>query len=312
MIQMTQIQGVGNESLVKYPKIFSLGEEENEGILTEIVVIQSKIDGANFRGRYISEKECFIYGSRSKLLPSDTNPNQWKAIQSYNLALKEYKDAIIPDVMYCSESLQKHTLHYENIPPTIGFDIFDLKKMTFYPWRLAKKAFEDIGIPFINVHVEKHGSKLTLEELNELIKKSPYRKEGDEGIVIKCYDRLNIFNCPLFAKIVTSDFKEKNKAVFGENGKSKKQPKDNEIKIADTYLTDARFNKAILRFIDDGESIDMGLMPKLYRYIMKDILSENIIEISDDYSNINFPMLTKIVASRCANMLKSYLLTKAK
>lgn len=309
---MTQIQGVGTEALVKYPKIFALGSEENEGILNEIVVIQSKIDGANFRARYIVDEERFIYGSRSNLLLPDTNPNSWKAIQLYELSLKEYKDAIIPDVMYCSESMQKHTICYENISPTIGYDIFDLKEMKFYPWKQAKKAFEDIGISFINIHYEKHGRDVTIEELNELIKKSPYRKEGDEGIVIKCYNRLNKYERPLFAKIVTSEFKEQNKAVFGENGQSKKQPKDNEIKIADTYLTQSRFDKSIHHFIDENEKIGMELMPKLYRYVMKDILTEYIIDISEDYNSVDFTSMSKIIAARCANMLKSYLLTKAK
>lgn len=621
---MAQIQGTGNESLVKYNHIFALGEEENEGILNELVVVESKADGSQFRIRYIPEQSKLIYGSRNNILPDDANTNEWIAIRAYKKAFEEHKENFIPDVIYYSENMKKHTIEYDNIPETLGYDILDLSTMQFYPWRKAKEAFEAIGIPFIHVHFEKHGKDITIDDLNELIKQSPYRGQGkpDEGLVIKCFDsetevltingwkrytevkigdriyeftkdenliisvvvnvyvynykgnmchltnrhidllatpthrqiyrtvnkniyekqvedlptdnysipvsstitgthhpisfyrlkllcwiitegciddntyrisqsiKVNKNNCieiekclkeegikysvynyqnnqniyyipsiytyrfselkkkghkqipdffftmseeqrriaiktllkgdggrngnswiysqkskehindfqhlcaitgfatkttyykdrdinccyvsetnkisktayshickkpinieeyngivwdvdigggyiiarrngrcfitgnsygktnkfgrPLFAKIVTKEFKEQNRAVFGESGQPKKQSKENEVKIADQYLNDARFMKAILYFQDEGEPIGMSLMPKLYKYVINDILSEYIISISNDYNNINFPSLTKIIAARCANMLKGYLLTKSK
>jgi len=311
---MTQIQGTGKESLVKYPKIFSLGEEENEGLLKELVVVESKIDGGSFRCRYIPEQCKLIYGSRKNILPDDTNPNTWVAIRAYKKAFENYRENFIHDVIYYSETMQKHTIAYDYVPDTLGYDILDLNTMQFYSWRKAKQCFEAIGIPFIHVHFEKHGKDITIEELNELIKQSPYRNSGkpDEGVVIKCYDKTNKYGRPLFAKLVTAEFKEQNRKTFGENGQPKKQRLENEVKIADQYLNDARFNKAILYFIDIEEPIGMPLMPELYKYLMNDILSEYIISISNDYNSINFPMLSKIIAGRCAQMLKSYLLTKAK
>ena len=311
---MAQIQGIGKESLIKFPKIYSIGDEETDGLLKEVVVVESKVDGGSFRCRYVPEQCKLIYGSRNNILPDDTNPNTWIAIRTYKKAFEDYRENFIPDVIYYSETMQKHTIAYDNVPDTLGYDIMDLNTMQFYPWRKAKEAFESIGIPFIHVHFEKHGKDITIEELTELIKQSPYREQGkpDEGIVIKCYNKLNKYNRVLWGKIVTKDFKEKNRAVFGENGKPKKQSKDNEIKIADTYLTDRRFEKAILYFKDEGESIGMELMPKLYRYLMKDILSEEILAISDEYNSIQFKELGKIIAGRAAQKLKSCLLTRAK
>ena len=284
-------------------------KDNNNFFINKILVHNS-----NFRARYIDNEERFIHGSRNNILPPDTNTNSWKAIKSYNKSVESYKNNILSDVIYYSESMSKHTLEYpDSIPDTIGYDILDLNTLKFYPWRKAKEAFEAIGIPFIHVHFEKHGKDITIEELNELIKQSPYREQGkpDEGIVIKCYDKLNKYNRPLWAKLVTDDFKEKNRAVFGENGQPKKQRPENEVKIADTYLTDARFNKAILYFQDEGKSIGMELMPVLYRYLVKDILSEYIISIYDDYKSINFVEFGKIIAGRTAQKLKSYLLTKS-
>jgi len=288
--------------LVKYPKIHRLGTSETEGILDEVVVCESKVDGANFRCRYVDGK--LIFGSRNHELSPDTDPNNWPAIRAYKKALEEYEDNFIPNVVYFSESMQRHTLKYENIPDTIGYDVYDLEREEFYDWRAAKRAFEDIGIPFIHVHFEKHGSQVTVEELKRIIREdSPYRKEGDEGVVLKCYTKKNAFGRPLFAKVVDELFKEANKKVFGV-----KTPQVYIVEewIVDQYLTDARFMKAINYFRDESETIDMSLMPKLYSYINDDILTENILEIKK-FGKVNFKTLERMVAKKCAAKLKEYI-----
>ena len=123
------------ELLVKYPKIFTLGSTETEGILNEIVVCESKIDGGNFRCRYLPEEDRLIFGSRNNILLENTNPNNWKAIRSYKKAFELFKDKFIPDIIYYSESMQKHTFEYDNIPDTIGYDVFDIKRQEFYNWK---------------------------------------------------------------------------------------------------------------------------------------------------------------------------------
>jgi len=307
---MIQTQG----KLAKYTKIHSIGSPEIEELLkvSDIATVQAKLDGANARTIYDIENDKLVFGSRAKELPKDTNPNTWWFIRAMNKAFAEYKDEFVPNIQYTSESMQPHTITYDNIPDTVGYDCIDLITGEYLDWKESKKLFEAIGIPFIHIYVEKSANEITIEELEKYIKTPIYHKQQEEGVVVKVYSRKNKYGSPLFGKLVTDDFKEKNKAVFGENGQPKKQQPENEVKIADTYLTPARFIKALQHFEDDGDKIDMSLMPKLYRYVIKDVLSEHIIEISDDYNSINFPMLSKIIAGRCAQMLKSYLLTKAK
>jgi len=306
---MTQFQ----DKLAKYTKIHSIGSPEIEELLKvpDMATVQTKLDGSNARSIYDAENDRLIFGSRAKELPEDTNINQWIFIKAMKQAFVEYKDEFKPNIQYCSENMSKHTLSYDDVPPTVGYDCIDLITGEYLDWKESKKLFEAIGIPFIHIYIEKPANEITIEELEKYIKTPIYHKQQEEGVVVKVYSRKNKHGSPLFGKLVTDDFKEKNRAVFGENEKPKKQPRDNEIKIADIYLTPARFVKALQHFEDDGDKIDMSLMPKLYRYVIKDVLSEHIIEISDDYNSINFPMLSKIVAARCAQNLKSYLLTKA-
>lgn len=293
--------------LVKYPKIHALGGPENDGILNEIVVCQSKIDGANFRCRYLPEESRLIYGSRSQILPDNVDENEWKAVRSFKKAFGMYRDKFIPNVIYFSESMQKHTIYYENISDTIGYDVFDVEREEFYDWRAAKVAFEQIGIPFVHVHFEKHGSLVGYDELKALIKLSPYRKEGDEGIVLKCYKKKNAFGRPLFAKMVDDIFKEDNRKVFKQGVP---RTTNDESEIVDRYLNDVRFQKAINHFKEQGEVIDMSLMPKLFKYLGDDVLSENILWISGEWKGINFKTFYRFVAKRCALMLKGQLLRR--
>ena len=303
---MTQIQ----EKLVKYPKIHALGNPENDGILNENVVVESKIDGANFRCRYLPEEDKLLFGSRSQELPYNAEFSNWIAIRAYKKAFENHKDKFIPNVIYFSESLQKHTISYDpGMPDTIGYDVFDIERNEFYHWKAAKSAFEQIGIPFINIHYEGLLKDISIEQLQSFIKNSPYRKEGDEGIVIKCYGKLNIYGRPLWAKIVDSLFKEQNKTVFkGLTPKIKTDTSD----IIDQYFTESRFIKAIDRLRDNGNDINMSLMPKLFKYLSDDILSENILEIMRQYESINFKQFNNIIAKKCAIMLKEYLLKNAK
>ncbi len=284
--------------MIEYPKIHTLGSVENKGILDEIVVCQSKIDGANFRCQV--EGDHLIYGSHHQLL-INPSPEKWIAIRSYEKAFKEHPENFISGVMYCSESMQKHTIKYENMPDTIGYDVYDFERGEFYEWRAAKQAFEQIGIPFIHIHFEKPGKDITIEELKELMKAhSPYRKEGDEGVTLKCYKKKNVFGRPLFAKLVDDLFKEENRKVF----KGQIPTVSNyEQELLDRYLTPARFNKAILKL----EVKDMSKIPVLFQYLADDILSENILDIIREKKILDFKIFSVLTAKRCVIMLKQYL-----
>lgn len=293
--------------LCKYPKIFKLGHPENDGILNEVIVCESKVDGANFRVRYLPDEDKLIFGSRNNELNYNTDPIQWKAVGAFRKAFEEHKDKFISNVVYFAESMQKHTISYDNIPDCVGYDIFDLERNEFYHWKAAKAAFEQIGIPFVHVHFEKPGREVNIDDFIKIIKEqSPYRKAGDEGVILKCYHKVNIYGRPLFAKIVDPLFKEENKKVF--KGGAPPTVKSNEVEIIDKYFTDNRFMKAIYRFKEGGETIDMPLIPKLFTYIVDDILSENILDIMKEYNNINYKTLNGIAAKVCVKKLKEYLI----
>jgi len=304
---MTQMQG----KLIKYPKIYHIGSPEIEELLTidDLVCVQTKCDGANARVVYDKEKDILIFGSRNRKLELNEDLSNWKFINVFKLAFLKNKNKFVPGYEYICESMQKHTLIYDNIPDVIGLDIINLSTNEFLYWKDSKKMFEDIGIDFVHVHFERSGSDITINELKELIKTSIYRHGKDEGVVLKCYSRKSKFGNPLFGKLIDIEFKEKNKTIFkGETP----EVITNDSEIVNEYFTNGRFIKAINYFKDNNEVINMSLMPKLFKYISDDILSENILDIAREYNSIEFKKFNNIIAGKSSKMLKEYLINEVK
>lgn len=293
--------------MIEYTHIKHIGSDEIKELLTvsDLAVVETKVDGAQARTVYDKESNNLIFGSRKQELT--TNTKNWIFIDAMKKAFLEHPDAFVPNIQYCSESLQPHTIKYKNIPPTIGYDCIDLTTGEYLPWRESKKRFEDIGIPFIHVYTEKPANELSIEELMSYVNTPIYHDSNEEGVVVKIYSRKNRFGRVLFGKIVTDEFKEQNRKVFGEHDSVPKTPIESEILISNEYMTTARFNKAIHLFKAVGTPINMQLMPTLFKYVVDDILSEHILDISKTYESITFKRFNNIVAKTCASMLKEYL-----
>lgn len=293
----------------KYIKIRALGTDETEGIFEGTCVVQEKVDGANFS--FYVENNKLLVASRNMVMVDKKNSGNWKAILPVTEAYNQHKDKFNPNYLYVGESTQRHTISYTDIPNFIGYDIWNDETESFLDWKEAKIEFESIGLSFIHVHFEREGSEITIEELEECIKHSLY-KEGDaEGIVIKNYSKLNKYDNPLFAKIVTDSFKEQNRAVFKGTNQPTKEG-NSTIIIASTYSTEARIEKIIHKLVDEGNKLDMSMIPVLFNAVAEDIFEENAVEIYHTFDKIDFKHLRGIVAKKCVPVLKRVLLEKVK
>ena len=292
----------------KYTKIKALGTEETDEIFDGLCVVQEKIDGGNFS--FFVEDNELIVASRNMVMTGKIDYKGWKAIPVVTEAFEKCLKLFNPSYLYIGESLQKHTISYDSIPGFVGYDIWNEDTESFLNWKDSKKEFESLGLEFIHVHFERNGSEITTEELEKCIKHSLY-KEGDaEGIVIKNYSKLNKYSNPLFAKIVTDDFKEKNRAVF--KGTNQPPKEDNStILIASTYSTEARIEKTIHKLVDEGHKLDMSMIPVLFNTVAEDIFEENAVEIYHTFDKIDFKHLRGIVAKKCIPVLKKVLLERA-
>lgn len=292
----------------KYTKIKALGDPENEGILTEPgkVVIEEKLDGGNFA--FFVEDGILHFCSHnqnltnSKQIAETGTPKNWRAIQPVLDLWNKYPHKFTPFLYYYSESMQKHTIAYDNIDGCVGYDILDLRTMELWDWESARFEFNFLGLPFIHIIEEKDVEEITVGYLKTLYQKSAYRDGKAEGIVIKRYDVKNKYNRPMFAKIVDDEFKEQNQAVFGGSDEPRKL--NNGDKIAELYATPGRIEKMIHKLHDEGFEIEMKLMRELFVRVVSDILEEEIVEIYNQFDGVNFKELNKAVSKRCPKILK--------
>jgi hypothetical protein len=298
----------------KYPDICRLGSDENRDILAfddDMIVIEEKVDGGNFS--FWQEADGIHFGSRNRDLTILNDAKMFAGIQAWlrkhlsDLELIGVK--INPDYIYYAEAMQKHTIHYINAPPIIGFDIRLAHAMNIedgYGLFLARETreqeFNRLGIE--NVPLVWSGKVRELKEKNimELIPKSKYAENIlAEGVVIKNYTRkAHNGNHQLYAKVVRDEFKEANRAVFG----SVKNKNSDSQKIIDMFCTDARIKKKVLEITNEtGEPISLRLMNRVPMMVIKDVFKEESNYMIDNYSFIDIKEMRHLVPKKCLKVI---------
>jgi hypothetical protein len=297
-----------------YPKIFRVGHKENESIFhddEDIIIIEEKIDGANFR--FILNDGKIIFGSHRQQIVSDigaktnVHKNFIKVIKyiedTYNINKTFWDTHLNNKYIFYGEATFKHTLEYnwKTIPLFLGFDIYDIINEKFLKNDEKRITFCKMGIVNVPLIIECCAKELTLDE--DIIPISYYApitniNQLAEGVVCKNYNK------QIFCKYVQEKFKEKNQEVFGLTKKQAKQLNDEELLVA-TYCTNARIDKIIFKMIIDKNVIlNMSLLGELIKKTYEDIIEENWHEILVSNWTINFKSVRKLVAKRCLEVLK--------
>ena len=309
-------------SFKKYPDIERLGHEDNQDILMfgdDNIVIEEKVDGGN-GSFWIDKDEQIHFGSRNRDLTTDGDQ---KAFALQQIKLREHLSElesqgikINPDYLYYMEWMQRHTINYTAVPYVIGFDIRMRHNVegTGYGLFLAREAreqeFNRIGIE--NVPLVWSGKVSDLKKMNiiELIPRSKYYEGMAEGIVIKNQSRKHPReNHQIYAKIVREEFKEDNRAVFGNirGGTS------DTTKVVEEFCTEARIRKAILKFVnEDNIPLDMKLMQVVPSYVIKDIVKEEFGEIFSKYKFLDFKEMKQRVPKKCISIIQQMMIDRSK
>jgi hypothetical protein len=296
----------------KYPKIYRLGSEEVQEILEypeDPICVEEKVDGGN--GMFWLDDGVLYEGSRNRNLTSDKDEKTFRAQRAFlREALKDKE--INPEFIYFIEYMSKHTIKYTKAPPVLGLDIRTKHSAQcegcglFISRRQKEQEFNRLGIETVPMVWEGKAKDLKKQEIKDLVPRSKYYDGPAEGIVLKSYNRKSRYgNYQLFAKVVTAEFKEVNKAVFG----GVKQEQTQTSKIVEQYLPDARIIKTINKLIqEDGNEKDMTLMKVLPNAVIDDLLKEEIVDISHNYNTIDFKELRKLTSHLCARVLNGWLM----
>lgn len=136
--------------------------------------------------------------------------------------------------------------------------------------------------------------------VNQLMKNDFLIEDGKgygEGIVLKNYDFKNKYGRKTWAKIVTSEFKEKHAKVFGKSTIESKKMVEQEI--ADKYVTSAFCEKEYAK-IENSDGWSSKMIPRLLNVIFYEIVKEESWNFVKENRNpiINFKTLQHFVFAK--------------
>ena len=304
----------------KYPDIERLGHEDVIDILhygDDFIFVEEKVDGGN--GSFWLEDGLVHFGSRNRDL---TSAQDFKMFAGLQAKLRELLRQLElkgttpnPDYLYYIEWMAKHTISYTSAPFVVGLDI-----------RLKHSSdSEECGLFLSREGKEREFSRLQIEttplvwsgkvhdmkklKIEDLVPISKYFDGKAEGIVIKNYSRMSkAGHHQLFAKVVREEFKEDNRAVFG----NVKNAESDTAKIVIQFVTDARIKKRINSLIyEEGMNLDRSLMSKLPSAVIKDVLKEEFSTIYDTYHFIDFKEMKHKVPKLCLKVIDEMMTIKA-
>lgn len=201
----------------------------------------------------------------------------WRKFYVFDVSIDKEENQIIHD----SDDKNKY-LHYDE-----------------YSVKLEEKVIDYI-VPICKI------TNASYDQLiNQLMKNVFLIEDGrgvGEGIVIKNYDFRNKYNRQTWAKIVTSEFKEKHTKVHGTSEiKGKKMVEE---QIADEFVTKALCDKVYAK-IENETGFNSKKIPQLLNTVFYDIIKEDSWNFIKKHKNptINFSTLQHFVFEKTKKQL---------
>jgi len=261
---------------MKYPKVPHLTLEHEEMKPEDIIVIQEKVDGSQFRVWF--EEDGIHFGSK---VVNDTDDKMFHIAIESAKKIFEGKEEEFKWHTFFFEYVKKpkhNTLVYDSVPKNnlVLWDVHNGKEF------LSLAGFKELECDLIPQLAVMNWKDLDMEKINSLLKSVSYLGgHVIEGIVVKRHFPmvLNKFsNCyePIVMKYVREDFKEKNKLEWKDK---KKGPV---AELVETYRNVNRFKKAIQHLDERGELTnsvkDIG---NIMKEVANDIEAEEKEEIKE-------------------------------
>lgn len=301
----------------KYQHLERFGTDEVLNIELGECYVFPKIDGTN--ASVWMEDGRLQAGSRNRHLSLDKDNAgflEWAIKQEKLIAYLEEN----PTHRLFGEWLVPHSLNTYRPDAWRKFYVFDVaidkeeieithegdSKLKYLHYNVYKPLLDRFGIDYIPpISIIRNASYEQL--INQLMKNVFLIEDGKgagEGIVIKNYEFRNTFNRQTWAKIVTSEFKEKHAKVMGASEMNGKKMVEQEI--VDKYVTEALCEKVYSKIkLEDGWNSKM--IPRLLQTVYYDLVKEDCWNFVKENKNptINFSTLQHLTFLKVKSILSN-------
>lgn len=282
---------------LKYQHLERFGTTETLNIEIGECFIFPKIDGTN--ASIWLENDELQAGSRTRHLTFEKDNAGFLEWITQQGNLLDYMRAN-PTHRLFGEWLVPHSLRTYREEAWRRFYVFDVatseaqgEAQTYLPYDTYKPLLEEFGIDYIPPITKIHNASYD-QLIYELTKNVYLIEDGKgigEGIVIKNYGYTNRFGRQVWAKIVTSEFKEKHAKVMGVPEIAGR--KLVEEAIAEKYVTTALCKKVLAKIELETGGWTSRQIPRLLNTVYYDLVREDCWEFIKEHKNpnINFGTL---------------------
>ena len=296
----------------KYMDIERLKDKYTDGFqVGDHIVVQEKIDGANFSIRYDKENNQITAFSRKQELHFGNNlRGAWEWSQRLDKEL--VKEVLGSNLVLFGEWLVPHSIKYpaDRYQQAYFYDVWDTEKEQYLPQNEVKEIVAKLGLNYIPVFYE--GEFQSWEHIRGFVGRTDFGGEIGEGVVVKNMTKLNNPNTrlPFYTKIVSDAFAEK-KAVrpvdmekVAENARLQT--------VVESVVTEARVRKLLHKMVDEGilpEDWDEHDMGTVARNLGKEVYYDCVKEEPDTVEQVG-EKFGKLAAGSAMKIVKNMLKEK--
>lgn len=219
----------------------------------DYIVVQEKIDGANFSIRYDAENDTIAAFSRKNPLDFANNLRgawQWAQKLDKNLV----KEVLQTNLVLFGEWLVSHTIVYpqDKYQDAYFYDVYDLEAKRYLKQNEVKNIVERLGVNYVPVFYE--GEFQSWEHIQQFVGRTDLGGEHGEGVVVKNMSRINDPNTrlPFYTKIVGEKFSEKKSIRPKVIAPEKMAERERLQTLVESIVTEGRVTKLVHKMVDEG------------------------------------------------------------
>ena len=269
----------------KYQHIERYGTDDVKGITMGKCYIFPKIDGTN-ASVWLDDGEVKAGSRNRELTLEKDNRGFYKYIldQDYIIDFVNH----YPNLRLYGEWLVPHTLktyREDAWREFYVFDVYDDEEEKYISYEEYQPLLEEYNIEYIPpIAIINKPKKKNL--VNQLDKTSKYLvKDGEglgEGIVVKNYDFVNKYGRTVWAKLITSKFKENHHKTMG--APEMEGTTIVEEKIIDNYLTEDLIEKEFAKIKNKHDGWRSQYIPELLGRVYHTLITEETWNFIKEYN----------------------------
>ena len=291
----------------KYQHLERFGTTEVENIELGMTYVFPKLDGSN-ASIWLDDGELQAGSRKRHLTLEKDNAGFYEWVLSQRNILEYLTEN--PTHRLFGEWLVPHSLKTYRQDKWRNFYVFDVAidreeseiiherdgTMNYLPYEEYRIGLEKHSIEYIPPICTINNGRYD-QFVNQLVKNVYLIEDGQgsgEGIVIKNYDWKNKYNRQNWAKIVTTEFKEKHSKEFGGHVVEGKKLVEQEI--AEKFTTKALCEKVLAKIKNEADW-SSKLIPRLLNTVYYDVVREDCWNFVKEHKNptINFGTLKHFV-----------------